>query len=148
MQINAILIPERIYANVPLKSKKKCIEYIAHKAANTYPGLIEEEIYSALIARERLGSTTLDYGIALPHARLPRLQEPFGLFIRLREGILFDEPNSKKIDLIFALFVPEEIDKTHLQLLSHIAEKLKSAVIRHEVRQATNPNIIYEQLCS
>lgn len=144
MKINDILTPERTYSGVLLKSKKKVLEFAAEIISAAYPGLLTENIFEVLCARERLGSTSLGHGVALPHARLSPLQEPLGLLIRLREGISFDGDDNVPVDLIFVLVVPQTANDLHLKLLAQIAEKFNEAEFRDRLRQAPTSEVLYE----
>ncbi|MFO1258373.1 MAG: PTS sugar transporter subunit IIA [Gammaproteobacteria bacterium] len=144
MKIHDILTPERTYSGVSLKSKKKVLEFAAETIARTYPGLFSEDIFETLCARERLGSTALGHGVALPHARLPFLQEPLGLLIRLREGVSFDSEDNTPVDLIFVLVVPQTTTDLHLQLLAQIAEIFSQAEFRESLRKAATSEVLYE----
>lgn len=144
MRINDILTPERTYSGVSLKSKKKVLEFAAETIATAYPGLFSEDIFETLCARERLGSTALGHGVALPHARLPTLKEPLGLLIRLREGISFDSEDNAPVDLVFVLVVPQATNDLHLKLLAQIAEKFSQAEFRDRLRHAPTSEVLYE----
>lgn len=144
MKIDDILTPERTYSGVPLKSKKKVLEFAAEIITAAYPSLFAEDTFQALCARERLGSTALGHGVALPHARLSPLQEPLGLLIRLREGISFDSEDNTPVDLIFVLVVPQTASDLHLKLLAQIAEKFSQAEFRDRLREASTSEVLYE----
>lgn len=144
MMIRDILTPERIYTGVALKSKKKALEYAAEMIAVASPGLSSEDIFEMLCNRERLGSTALGHGIALPHARLDQLPEPLSLILRLREGIDFDSEDNMPVDLLFVLVVPTAATDVHLDLLRQIAEKFSNAEFRNGLRAAPTSEVIYE----
>ncbi len=116
------------------QSKKRVLEHAAHllSGADTTQA---ESIFARLLARERLGSTGLAAGVALPHARLPGLTQSRGTFIRLRQPVDFDSQDGQPVDLVFALLVPEEATDEHLQLLAALARLFRDAamccVLRH-----------------
>jgi len=122
MQISQILTSERILTDAPDRSKKAALETLATLIAGADPGLTQTEVFNSLISRERLGSTGLGQGIALPHGRLKNGKLTLGAFVRLESGIDFDAVDHKPVDLLFALLVPEESTDEHLKILSQLAE--------------------------
>lgn len=111
--------------------------------------LSEMDILDALISRERLGSTALGQGIAVPHGRLTDLERPVAAMITLAKGIEFDAPDEEPVDIIFALLVPEDSTDEHLRILSAMAEKFSNDSITSTLRQCNDKEVqrAHEVLC-
>ena len=122
MQISEILIPERTLCGVSTGSKKAALEIMSSLIASADSSLTQTEVFNSLISREKLGSTGLGNGIALPHGRLKHSQNTLGAFVRLQTGIDYDAIDMKPVDLLFALLVPEESTQEHLNILARLAE--------------------------
>jgi PTS system nitrogen regulatory IIA component len=136
------LLEKRIGCNVEAASKKRVLEQLGQRLAESVPELTQDLVFDALLERERLGSTGLGKGIALPHARMSQVNRAMGAFIKLPEGIDFDALDGGPVDLAFAMLVPEEATDEHLQLLSKLArmfsgndfcEALRKAETDHEL---------------
>lgn len=119
---NGYLVEERIGCNVEAASKKRVLEQLGQRLAEAVPDLNQDMVFDALLERERLGSTGLGKGIALPHARMPQITEALAAFVQLPEGIDFDAIDNQPVDLAFAMLVPEEATDEHLQLLAKLAQ--------------------------
>src|SRR6266849_2015866 len=117
MKIKDILTMDRVVYCTSVKSKKKAIELIAQTYAYSLPQLNPNEIFDNIIERERLGSTAIGHGVALPHCRLENLQEAVGCFILLRNGIQFDAQDKEPVSMLFSLLVPSDAQEVHLHLL-------------------------------
>lgn len=122
MQISALLSPERIACHQDSSSKKRSLEIVSKLLANALPEFTDGEIFDSLIGRERLGSTGLGQGVALPHGRLKGLKQPIAAAITLGESVDYDAIDQQPVDLMFALLVPEESTEEHLQILARLAE--------------------------
>ncbi|MCB1802760.1 MAG: PTS IIA-like nitrogen regulatory protein PtsN [Gammaproteobacteria bacterium] len=120
----------------PASSKKRVLEQAARLLAGTGADQDAEAIFERLLERERLGSTGLAGGVALPHARMPGIKESHGAFLRLAEPVDFDALDGQPVDLVFALLVPEEATEEHLQLLSALARMFNEAELREQLREA------------
>ncbi|WP_328189484.1 PTS IIA-like nitrogen regulatory protein PtsN [Marinobacter sp. OP 3.4] len=123
LTINNILAPELTLCRVNGTSKKRILEFIAEKVAGQYPELDETQIFNNLIARERLGSTGIGQGIAIPHCRLEGCTRVVGALVTMEEGVAFDAIDNQPVDLLFTLIVPREATSEHLELLSQLAEQ-------------------------
>lgn len=128
------IVADRIGNNVEIASKKRLLEVLGGLLASADPGLHPEGVFEHLLERERLGSTGLGYGVALPHARMKEVTEALGAFIRLREGVDFDAVDNEPVDLVFGLLVPESANETHLQLLSDLASMFSDPAFRQDLR--------------
>jgi len=146
MQINEILTLERTLFGVPGGSKKRVLEYFSKFIAQQIPALDSEEVFSRLIAREKLGSTGIGEGVALPHCRISHCKEAIGTFIRLRDKIDFDAIDGQPVDLIFLLLVPEDANEAHLQTLANLAESFAQDELRKALRKTDQPEKLYELL--
>jgi len=129
---------ERIGCCLEIASKKRILQHLGELLASGQPGLAPDAVFDRLLERERLGSTGLGHGIALPHARMPHVQQAVGAFIRLREGVDFDAVDDRPVDLAFALLVPQEATEEHLQLLARLATLFNDERFCEQLRQAQN----------
>lgn len=144
MKLNDVLVPENIVANAPGGSKKKVLENLSDFLAERMVGVTADELYQGLLSRERLGSTGIGEGVAIPHCRLASCAKITGALIKLQEPVDFDAIDGEPVDLIFALIVPEEQNDQHLQVLSAIAELLQDESVRQELRQAGSNDALYQ----
>ena len=147
MNITDLLIPERVTCCDNVGSKKRLLEYISELLAGSSPELLQNEIFNALINREKLGSTGLGKGVAIPHGRMASLKKPVCAFVKLANPVDFDAMDGQPVDLIFALLVPEDSTEEHLQVLSTIAEIFSNAGISMALRQCDTDSCLLEQLC-
>lgn len=128
----------RIGCGMEIASKKRLLETLAELLASDHPRLQTETVFERLLERERLGSTGLGHGIALPHARLKDLKEVQGAFVQTVEGVDYDAADGEPVDLAFALLVPEAANEEHLHLLAHLASLFSDAEIRTRMRACTS----------
>jgi len=144
MQIKSILTPARTLCNVKAGSKKRILESLAQLLQDQ--GLNPEDIspYEHLLNRERLGSTGIGDGVAIPHCRLPNFDQIVGIFMTLEKPVDFDAIDGKPVDLVFALIVPQERTDEHLQVLASIAGLMQNPAIRESMRQAETINTLYQ----
>lgn len=146
MHISSLLTPERVVLCQDLSSKKRVLEQLSQLLAASAPNVTAEEIFDGLIARERLGSTGLGQGVAIPHGRMSGLTEPLGAFMRLEAGIDFDASDSKPVDLVYGLLVPAESTDEHLQLLAQLAQMFSEMSFCTQLREAHDEQRLYELL--
>ncbi len=146
MDIAEILSTDRIRCAVPVGSKKRALEKVSELVASAQTDLNQGEIFESLLARERLGSTALGHGIALPHGRVEGIDRTVGAFISLSEGVDFDALDGQPVDLLFALIVPPDATEEHLQLLAGLAEMLSDQDLRSALRQARSSEELYSLL--
>jgi PTS system nitrogen regulatory IIA component len=135
MTISALLSPQTIFIDTEISSKKKLLELIANVAADR-TSLSVSAIYNSLLNRERLGSTGLGQGFAVPHARLGDLDQTLGCFFRLKEPVNFDAPDNRPVDLVFTIIIPEAATEQHLLILSSLARIFSQEEICEAVRNA------------
>ena len=141
--LSQILKPEYIRLDVTLQSKKRVFEQ-AGLLFEPVLGLSRRSIFEAFFARERLGSTGLGNGIAIPHGRLAGLKETIGAFVRLKKPILFESPDGAPVDLLFLLLVSDSSTDEHLQILAALAEVLSQGAFRKKLRAAKTENEIWQ----
>lgn len=148
LAIDSILTPERTIKNAPASSKKKVLEYLGSFIADHIPESSADDIYERLLNRERIGSTGIGEGIAIPHCRLKQCDKTFSVLLHLEEPVDFDSIDQQPVDLIFALLVPEEATDEHLQTLSMLAQKLSQAEYREALRNAPDSVALFTQAIS
>ncbi len=137
---------QRISCQVEANSKKRVLEHLGKLLAQTLPGLTQDLIFDRLLERERLGSTGLGQGIALPHARMKEVQQAYGAFVQLNQGVEFDAFDNQPVDLAFALLVPEAATEEHLQLLAALASMFSNPQVCAELRESTSPDEILQKI--
>ncbi|MDG2410474.1 MAG: PTS sugar transporter subunit IIA [Halioglobus sp.] len=145
--ISEILTQERTVCCVPRVSKKRLFEDIARIACDDQRSMSYDDVLDRLIAREKLGSTAVGGGIAIPHSRVTRCASPVGVLISLEEPIPFDAPDEMPVDLLFTLLVPEEAHQQHLDILAAIAQLFSVPTFCEELRKASNSRALYELIC-
>lgn len=147
MRLSDIITPERVAAQVQVASKKRALETISNLIANHSDTSLEaNEIFDSLINRERLGTTAIDHGVAIPHGRLKNNGETIGAFIQLDQGIDCDAMDKLDVDLLFALLVPEDSTEEHLQLLARLAQMFSDEGLREKLHQAPDSQTLYDLL--
>ncbi|MDJ0805416.1 MAG: PTS sugar transporter subunit IIA [Gammaproteobacteria bacterium] len=119
---DGFIVEKRIGCNVAAASKKRVLEQLGKRLAQPVPALTQDIVFDALQQRERLGSTGLGNGIALPHARMPQVAKAVGAFIQIPNGVDFDAVDNQPVDLAFGMLVPENATDEHLQLLAQLAK--------------------------
>lgn len=132
------LVVERICSGVDVTSKKRLLQALAELLAEGDAALTKEAVFDCLLERERLGSTGLGHGIALPHSRIKEVKGARCAFIQLRQGIAYDAIDDQPVDLALALLVPEDANETHLQLLSALAAMFSNERLRRDLRAAAS----------
>ena len=140
IRVSDLLAPERVVMGPPeVTSRKRALETLSELLAAAREPLSQRLVFDQLCARERLGSTGLGFGVALPHARVPGLGEACGAFIRANESIDFDAPDGVRVDLIFGLVVPQECTGDHIDILATLARLLSAEALRRSLRRARSP---------
>ncbi|MAO14582.1 MULTISPECIES: PTS IIA-like nitrogen regulatory protein PtsN [unclassified Marinobacter] len=146
LTIDNILAPALTLCRVPASSKKRVLETIAEQIHHQDETLSDTEIFSNLVSRERLGSTGIGQGIAIPHCRLEGLDRVIGVLMTLEESIDFDSIDNQPVDLVFALIVPKEATSEHLELLSQLAEKFNDNGFCEQLRQCQDASSLYQRM--
>ncbi|SMB23764.1 Nitrogen regulatory protein [Includes: Phosphotransferase enzyme IIA component] [Sterolibacterium denitrificans] len=141
-QIARLLPPENILLDLEAGSKKRVFEQAGILFENRH-GLARSTVYDALFAREKLGSTGLGQGIAIPHGRIKGLKDALGGFLRLATPVQFDSPDGKPVSLLFVLLVPEAATERHLQLLSELAQIFSDRQSREQLAAAADAQAVH-----
>lgn len=138
ISLSDIIPVSHIILDAETSSKKRLFECVAQLFA-AQSGLPQSEIFDCLVARERLGSTALGQGVAMPHGRHASVSAATGAFIRLKEPIEFDAPDNKPVSLVFVLLVPEAATSEHLELLAHLAGRFSEKSVRDALQSCGTP---------
>ena len=145
MEINDLLTRECVVDALKAPSKKQTLQELAHRAA-PITGLHERTIFDVLLERERLGTTGVGRGIAIPHGKLQELDRLHGLFVRLEKPVDFDAIDDQPVDLIFLLLAPETAGADHLKALARISRLLRDASVCDKLRAASDGDAIFRLL--
>ncbi len=157
MDINQLITPERVLCLSGIKSKKRALESLSQLLGSSVTSIDSTDIFHQLIERERLGSTGLGHGVALPHGRFSPSQDgsndaqfdlnmTLGCFVKLDQGIDFDSTDAKPTDLLFALLVPEHYTDEHLQVLATLAKMFSDISFCNQLRDCQTSEELYTQL--
>jgi PTS system nitrogen regulatory IIA component len=145
MEISDLLRPEGVIANLRATSKKQALQELARKAAElTHEH--ERAIFDVLLERERLGTTGVGAGIAIPHGKLPGLKRLFGVFARLEKPINFESIDDQPVDLIFLLLAPGTAGADHLKALARVSRLLSDRSVCEKLRGSDNADALYALL--
>ena len=144
MNIASILTSDCVLFQQECNSKKRILENIASHLCTQNPSLDSGNVFSALIARERLGSTGIGQGIAIPHCRIPGCTGTIGVLVTLKQPVDFDAIDNAPVDIIFVLVVPEDNDQEHLTTLAALAEFFSDKDRQRQLRKAKNPDMLYK----
>jgi PTS system nitrogen regulatory IIA component len=145
MEIADLLMPRGVIAQLRVSNKKQALQEIARRAAGL-SGIAERRLYDVLAERERLGSTGIGRGIAIPHGKLAELSRLYGLFARLERPIAFDAIDDQPVDLVFVLLVPAEAGAEHLRALARVSRLLRDGAICQKLRGSDNADALYALL--
>ena len=143
MNISQILSPEATFCSLKLSSKKKVIEKISEVMADSID-CPWQDIYESLFAREKLGTTALGHGIAIPHGRVEACEKATAVFILLDEPVDYGAPDGKPVDIIFSILVPEKADAEQLKCLAEVAKVLSEPSLVSQIRHAHCSEALYE----
>ena len=144
MQLSELVQPSRVLCNVEARSKKHAFEILSELMSGGEVVLDKNEVFSCLFSRERLGSTGLGEGVALPHGRFAEIDESLGAFIKLSEPIDFDAFDDKPVDLIFGLLVPMECSKEHFAAVGQVASMFSESDFIEKIHAANSSSALYE----
>lgn len=136
---------EDIALDVPVTSKKRLFEHAALLFENVHQ-IERNKVFDSLFARERLGTTGLGQGVAIPHGRIKGLKAPLIAILRASQGVAFEAPDNEPVRLLMVLLVPDHATEEHLELLSEVAEVLSDAELRETMLTATDPSVVLELL--
>ena len=136
--IAPLITPDTTLQDLSFTSKKKLFEHAAELFARTH-GLKAADIFTSLFERERLGSTALGCGIAIPHGRIKGMKDARGAFYRLKSPLEFDAPDNQPVSLCFILLVPKDANEQHLQILGELAQLFGDDVMRTRLLNVESP---------
>jgi len=142
-QIAQILPPGNIMMGLDVGSKKRVFEQVGLRLESN-EGIARSATYNALFSREKLGSTGLGEGVAIPHGRIKGAQDVKGAFVKLVQPIPFDAPDGLPVDLLFVMLVPEASTEYHLQLLSELAQMFSDSEFRDQLRMARDVHSLHD----
>lgn len=142
MQVADFLQPGDVLVDLDAQSKLSALQLLSRRAA-TALGVSEQAIFDPLYAREKLGSTGLGEGAAIPHTRVAGLEKPFGLLARLMKPIDFDAIDEIPVDILFLLLLPAAGGKDHLNVLAAVARQLRSPDMLKKLRHADRADALY-----
>ncbi|MBW7862063.1 MAG: PTS IIA-like nitrogen regulatory protein PtsN [Rhodocyclaceae bacterium] len=148
MSLIADLLPSsNVIVDLDASSKKRVFEQAGLLFENNQ-GIARGDVFDSLFSRERLGSTGLGQGIAIPHGRIKGLKEAAGAFFRLATPVQFDAPDGRPVSMLFVLLVPEQANEQHLQLLSELAQMFSDSAFREQVLTAPDAAAIHALFAS
>src|SRR5919112_1048472 len=145
MPLTDLVAPNAVVPALKANNKKKAIQELAARAAKL-SGESERAILEVLMQREKLGSTGVANGVAIPHGKLPKLQQLFGMFVRLEKSIDFDSLDGQQVDLIFLLLAPETAGADHLKALARVARLLRDPEVARKLRDSRDADALYAVL--
>jgi PTS system nitrogen regulatory IIA component len=145
MPLNDLVAPNAIIPALKVNGKKQALQELAAKAAEL-SGLSERTIFEILMQREKLGSTGVGSGIAIPHGKLSKLNKLFGVFARLERPIDFEALDGQAVDLVFLLLAPEGAGADHLKALARVARLLRDPDVAHKLRDSRDIEALYSVL--
>lgn len=146
-QISPLLNPDSIQTGLSFTSKKKLFEHAAHWFESKL-GLKAGDVLNNLSERERLGSTALGYGVAIPHGRIKGLKQATGAFFRLSPPLEFEAPDHRPVNLCFILLAPADANESHLQILGELAQLFGDPVMRERLNHAPDAATLFTLLTS
>jgi PTS system nitrogen regulatory IIA component len=146
-RLSQILPPTQVLVSVEATSKKRAFEEAGLLFENQH-GLNRALITDSLFARERLGSTGLGHGVAIPHGRIKGLKAPMAAVFQLQAPIGFDAPGEQAVGLLIFLLVPEAATQKHLEILSEIAELLSDSALREQLKASTDATALHQLIAS
>jgi PTS system nitrogen regulatory IIA component len=146
-RISQLLPLTNVIVGLEASSKKRVFEQAGLLFENNQ-GIARVKVFDSLFARERLGSTGLGEGIAIPHGRIKGLKDAVAAVLRLSEPVAFDAPDGKPVSLLLILLVPEQATQQHLEILSEVAEMLSDRTMRDRLLSEADPKVLHEALAS
>jgi PTS system nitrogen regulatory IIA component len=143
--ISRLLPTSNVLLDLPASSKKRAFEQAGLLFENNQ-GVARAKVFDSLFARERLGSTGLGQGVAIPHGRIKGLKEAVAAFVRVAEPVPFDAPDGQPVSVMIFLLVPEQASQAHLDLLSELAQMLSDKAFRQTLLDAPSPEAVHAAL--
>ncbi|NDI86387.1 PTS sugar transporter subunit IIA [Undibacterium crateris] len=143
--IAKILPLSNVLLDLEISSKKRAFEQAGLLFENNC-SIARSTVSDNLFARERLGSTGLGHGVAVPHGRIKGLKAPIAAFVRLKDPIPFESPDGQPVSLLIFLLMPDNVQQQHLAILSEIAEMLSNEAFRDELQTETDASVVYDKI--
>ncbi|AQS42361.1 MAG: PtsN protein [Candidatus Tokpelaia hoelldobleri] len=145
MNLNDLIAPEAIIPALKASSKKQLLQIMAEKAATLY-NLPDRQVFDTILKREKLGSTGVGNGIAIPHGKLAEIDKIFGVFARLEHPVDFEALDDQPVDIVFLLLAPENAGADHLKALSRVARLLREPEMAAKLRNTHEAQALYTLL--
>lgn len=145
MEIADLVAPNAVLAGLKASGKKQALQEVGHKVAEVY-GLDSGAVIDGLLAREKLGSTAMGSGVAIPHARLAGVKSIIGLFVQLSKPVEFEAADGQDVDLMFVLLAPDEAGADHLRALARVSRLLRNPATCEKLRASDNADVLYALL--
>jgi len=145
MELTDLIAPEAIIPALKASSKKQLLQIMAEKAATLY-NLPDRQVFDTILKREKLGSTGVGHGIAIPHGKLAEIDRIFGVFARLENPVDFEALDDQPVDLVFLLLAPENAGADHLKALSRVARLLREPEMATKLRNTHEAQALYTLL--
>ena len=142
MEISDLIQPQTVFADLKATSKKQALQELARRAA-TVTGCPERAILDVLLERERLGTTGIGKGIAIPHGKLPGIDHVYGIFAKLSASVDFDSMDNLPVDLLFLLLAPESAGADHLKALARVSRTLRDKGRCEKLRGSHDADALY-----
>lgn len=146
MKLTEILSADRVVSGMAVTSKKKALEELSNLLASGAANLGSVEVFTSLIGREKLGSTGLGHGVAIPHGRVGGVERSVGAFMRLKNPVDYDAHDGNPVDLVFGLLVPQNATDAHLKHLAAVAEMFSDDAFCVKLRAAADNASLYSLL--
>src|SRR3954469_2411224 len=144
MQIESLLTLERTRSSLEVSGKRSALELLAQTIAQDIPNIDADDLFRRFLARERLGSTGIGHGIAIPHCRIPSSAGAVGALITLTYPVEYDSIDGEPVDILFAMLVPEEAHDEHLKNLAALASALTRSEFRQRLRNASDDSTLFQ----
>jgi nitrogen PTS system EIIA component len=145
--VSKILSVSHVNVDLQASSKKRLFEQAGLLFENL-DGIAKNVVFDSLFAREKLGSTGLGQGVAIPHGRIKGLKEALGAFVRLAQPVPFEAPDGNPVSLVFVLLVPEKATEKHLQILSELAQMFSDKALREAMSHAGDADALYQLIAA
>ena len=146
MKDSELLVPGRARCQADITSKKRALELLSELIAAGQEEITPRDVLNCLVSREKLGSTGLGQGVAIPHGRLPQIKSALGAALTLEKGVDFDAPDGEPVDLVVGLIVPEESTDEHLHILANLAQAFSDPESVRAIREAATPEELSQLL--
>lgn len=143
--IAKLLPPSNILLDLDVTSKKRLFEQVGLIFEN-HQGIARSTVFDSLFAREKLGSTGLGQGVAIPHGRVKGIKDAIGAFVRLINPVPFDAPDGKPVGVVFVLLVPEAATELHLQILSELAQFFSDPEMRNQLGSGSDAAALHQKI--